>query len=75
MEKLKLTKPRLYNEIMKEIDKIEKQSNTPEDMLFKLAGVYGKIQKIVREIFMEEEEIPQFKGTRKQLDDITNLNK
>lgn len=52
MEKLKLTKNRLYNEIMREVDKIEKQSDTPKDMLFKLAGVYGKIQQKVKENFI-----------------------
>jgi len=44
---MKLTKNRLYNEIMQEVDKIQARSHDEKEMLFKLDGLAGKIRKIV----------------------------
>ena len=44
---MKLTKNRLYNEIMKEVDIITSKSYDPQEMIFKLSGLASKIQQIV----------------------------
>jgi hypothetical protein len=47
MDKLPLTKNRLYNEIMQEIDSMQKNSKDIKDFQFKLAGLYGKVLTII----------------------------
>ena len=44
---MELTKNRLYNEIMKEVDILTSQSFDTKEMMYRLSGIAGTLQKTI----------------------------